>query len=786
MKSKECLYLLEGQPDLFAKFREFILTNDETNLPKFIKQAITTSQKQKRQAQIGALKLKQALTYIADYTKNNPGKQQRALSNLIAGNFFAGSKNQAGLLSLEGRAMAIIHEQHAKLAEAMSKYRPRKLGFDRSETAQRELIRALYGETKDVDAKAYGLMMSKVLDGLVDRYNAAGGDIVKLKTYRLPQYSDPNKMYKAGFKQWLKDIEGLLDNEEKIRQTRSRLGLSEGKPITNQQYEIAMRKAYDSLVTRGVSNVDPGKLHLAMRPTVSGRHQEHRFFHFKDADSWLKYHDMYGEGTPYAAIMGHIDRMSREIAAMETLGPNPERNLQFLIDTVRRDTGRSYAGNNVYAMYKDIMGELDGAQVPVVASMLRDARNIMAGTKLGAATISAISDTFFLGSTAKFNGISVVNTYKNFMSALNPANEADRVLAGKLGLSMDYALDKINQFNRISMVTGNNWSARFADFALRVNGLNHWTHAAEQAFGMEFTRAIGEFVGTSYSQLSKPFRSALQRYGITDLDWVKLSTTKRMLHEGVEHFTPLNIVDADLRAKVMGMISEETKMAVPSPNARVRSYIHQGQSTGTVAGEMFRSLGQFKSFPVTILVNQLGRRMSVDSIASRVAGISSMVVATTIIGALAYNLKEIAKGRTPLSWDSDAFWVNGMVQGGGLGLLGDVLFMDPNKRGSVTEFLAGPLVGEASRTTLDFVIRPFHQLAALELSAAAKGMAESGVDLAERTVPAPLNLPFVKLAIQRGVFDQLHRVTDDNWRLNQKRLRRELARERNQQLWWEP
>lgn len=782
MKMKECLYLLEGQSDLFAKFREFIMTNDEAHLPKFIKNAIAESQQQKRQAQMGALKLKQALMYISEYTAANPGKQQRALSNLIAGNFFVGTKNKAGLLSLEGRAMAIIHEQHAKLAEVMSKYRPRKLGFERSEEAQRELIRALYQETKDVDAKAYAKMVGGVLDSLVDRYNAAGGNIAKLESYRLPQYSDPNKLYKAGFQKWLADIEPLLDNEEKIRQTRTRLGLGEGKPITDGQYRKAMRKAYDSLVTRGVSNTDPSKLHLAMRPSVSGRHQEHRFFHFKDAESWLKYHDAYGEGTPYSAIMGHIDRMSREIAAMETLGPNPERNLQFLMDTIKRETGRQYAGMQTYAMYKDVMGELDGANVPVVASMLRDARNIMAGTKLGAATISAISDMFFLGSTAKLNGVSALNVYKNFFSALNPANEADRVLAAKLGLGMDYALDKINQFNRISMVTGNNWSARLADFSLRVNGLNHWTHAAEQAFGMEFTRTLGAMIDTPFSSLDDGLKSALQRYGVTDADWAVLATTKPMMHEGVKHFTPLNIADDNLRAKIMGMVAEETKYAVPSPNARVRAAIHQGAATGTVAGEMFRSVGQFKSFPVTILINQLGRRMSVDSIASRVMGVGSMVVATTVLGAFAYNLKEIAKGRTPLSWDSNEFWVNGMVQGGGLGLLGDVLFMDPNKRGSVTEFLAGPLVGEASRATLDFVIRPFHDLASWERDTL-KNIANSGVNFAERHVPAPLNLPFAKLAIQRGVFDSLHRLTDDQWATKQRRLRRELARERNQHLW---
>jgi hypothetical protein len=45
---------------------------------------------------------------------------------------------------------------------------------------------------------------------------------------------------------------------------------------------------------------------------------------FRDADAWLAYQEDFGGGGDiFSAMMGHINMMSKDIGAMEVLGPNP-------------------------------------------------------------------------------------------------------------------------------------------------------------------------------------------------------------------------------------------------------------------------------------------------------------------------------------------------------------------------------------------------------------------------------------------------------------------------------
>src|SRR5690606_33069659 len=87
---------------------------------------------------------------------------------------------------------------------------------------------------------------------------------------------------------------------------------------------------------------------------LANRRAEHRFLHFADADAWLAYNGRFGAGSPFDAMMGHVDAMSRDIAAMEILGPNPEATVKWLGDSLiasaqrgdadARTIGRAEAG----------------------------------------------------------------------------------------------------------------------------------------------------------------------------------------------------------------------------------------------------------------------------------------------------------------------------------------------------------------------------------------------------------------------------------------------------------
>ena len=47
--------------------------------------------------------------------------------------------------------------------------------------------------------------------------------------------------------------------------------------------------------------------------------------------------EKYGEANPFDTMMGHITNMSKEIAQMEILGPNPSATLEYLKLKIRKD-----------------------------------------------------------------------------------------------------------------------------------------------------------------------------------------------------------------------------------------------------------------------------------------------------------------------------------------------------------------------------------------------------------------------------------------------------------------
>lgn len=788
MAIKDCLYTLEDHPELLDAFKAD-LAEGTNSFPSYIKTVMKNLQADKRDVQLNALGIKRGIGHIESSVKrmvkegvNADDAYKRAISTIVATSYKLG-KYKGGMTSIEAESAAFRSYFHSKIAKMMSDYQPRKFGFEHSREAQEQLVRGLYGSTTDVDAKVYAQGVADTLEEVRQVRNAYGGRVEKLDTYRLPQTTSPVRAEKAGFEAWKDMVLDTVDPEELKKQVQYATGQSPSKTPSADTINLVLKRMHKSIITDGASEIRPRGDISGLRGNVSKRHTEHRFLHFKDADSWLKYNKEFGSETPYAAITNHIDQMSREIASMKILGANPEKNLTYLMSYVDKRLEKRGSSADAHTLYKVVMGELDGIPHPKIATAVSDIRNIMAGTKLGSATLSAMSDNFFLGRMAMMTEIPVYKMYTRLFKQLKPGSEADRVFAGQIGMSMDYAVDKLAAINRIDMTTNNNWSAKFADSALRMAGLNYWTQAVEYTFKLEFAQNLGNKVQKSFDDLGS-LKEILSAYGITKKDWGVLRNTPLASHKGSEYFDVTAIKDINLMAKVQGMILSETAMAAPRPTARVQAFMYGGESATSAMGMVRRAFFQFKGFPVSILMNQWSREWSRNAAGSRMLGLGGLIVGTTILGAMSYNLKEISKGKTPLDWDSKELMWNGLIQGGSLGLIGDVMFLDPDKPGSYYEFLAGPMAGEIGAFVRDIVHKPMADV--IEMNGKATETLAKGVSkFARRNVPAPLNLPVIKTAFQRATLDQIDKQVDPKWRTNQRRLKKEMKK-KDQSWWWKP
>jgi hypothetical protein len=120
-----------------------------------------------------------------------------------------------------------------------------------------------------------------------------------------------------------------------------------------------------------------------------------------------------------------------------------------------------------------------------------------------------------------------------------------------------------------------------------------------------------------------------------------------------------------------------------------------GQSQkGTLGGEFRRAIALFKSFPVSTISKHWMRGWGQPTAGGKAAYLASYLVASTILGALAMQIKEIAKGHVPRNMDNKEAWIAAFLQGGGAGIFGDYLFNDHSRYGKkLIESAVGPILG---------------------------------------------------------------------------------------------
>jgi len=237
----------------------------------------------------------------------------------------------------------------------------------------------------------------------------------------------------------------------------------------------------------------------------------------------------------------------------------------------------------------------------------------------------------------------------------------------------------------------------------------------------------------------------------------------------------------DLATRVLEMVETETNFAVPSSSLRGRVALTGETRPGTIAGELTRSFAMYKNFGVTLINTHIMRGMNQKGVKGRGRYFADLIISTTIMGALALQLKEMSKGRDPRPATNTQFWLASFLQGGGLGIFGDFMFSNINRfdRG-LAETIAGPVVGFADdvrKLTLGNLVEV--------ASGEDTNIASETIQFAGRYTPGS-SLWYSRLGMERLILDQLRLQTDPKARSKMKRLESRYRREYGQQYWWKP
>ncbi|MFA1264456.1 hypothetical protein ACDI46_01930 [Klebsiella pneumoniae] len=731
------------------------------------------------------------------FIKTYQGKDGKleALNRTIA--FHADGKSN--FLSVESRGKATRDYALSQIQEAFEAVDPRFFHLFEDEASVRDLVYEMRGQdTGNVRAKKGAKAWAGVTELLRQRFNDAGGDIGYLENWGIPQHHSMEKVGRVSQDKWISDVIGKLDRKYYIK--------DDGQLMSDAELKTFLGEAYNTIATGGLNKLSDTGMRIS--GARSNRGNASRQIHFKDADSYLEYQREYGDRSLWEVMVGHLEGISKDIALVETYGPNPDHVFRSILDEVTAEqatanperTGRiKRLANSTENLYNFIAGKTQPIANPHIARWSDNIRNWMVASRLGSALLASFSDLGTMYMSAKVANIPMNRLFMNQLEAMNPANRTELARARRAGLAMESLLGSVNRWAMDNM--GPSVSRWAATAVMRASGLTAWTDAHKRAYGVTMMGSLGEVVSRAPDLRSlddSDFR-ILKSKGITEQDfsvwklaqqedWGNGNTTMltpesimRIPDAAVMHLGLPERVRFEAMRRLLAAVSEEVDMAVITPGAREQLFTGGGLQRGTWKGELTRSVFLFKSFPISVVLRHWTRAMGMPSAGGRAAYIAAFLASTTMLGALSQQLNDMASGRNPremVGKDAGKFWLGALLKGGGLGLYGDFLLSDHTRYGGgALASMLGPVAG-----LVDDVVKLAQGIPLNAVEGKPEQTGGDLVKLGKGLIPGA-NLWYAKAALDHMIFNQLQEYFSPGYL---RKVEQRSKKQFNQTYWWRP
>ena len=550
-----------------------------------------------------------------------------------------------------------------------------------------------------------------------------------------------------------------------------------------------LMNSYNSLVGNKIQVADGASGVFGSNSVTKGISNK-RVLHFKSAKDWYAYNEKFGTGSLKETYYSGLMTAGRNIGMLDTLGTKPKENFEKIrvaISNRMLAKKRSTESLSSYRQFEKFMNVVDGTvytfdggtggfAVAKWSAILRSVGNV---AKLGGAVISAAADIGIYASEMRYQGRSFLGGMGEAMGGIGKIKNTKqkRDIAKGLGFLGDGTTYDISGRFQVGDNLNKGWTQIQRTF-FKYNLLSWWTNTLKENSMLGMANYYANQKGLSFDQLNKPLQSFFGLYNIDATKWdVIRKTAMSKADDGTEfiNISELsNMSDADIKKitgmndlsktelqiekdkfkySVSGMLLDRSIFAVIEPDARTKGTMTQGTLAGTGIGEAMRFLGQFKAFPMAIANKVLGREMAflrdtsgnfslrnAQDMGRGIKGLASIVVTSALMGYISMTAKDLLRGKTPRDPNNIKTIMAAFLQGGGLGIYGDVLFKEQRDAGSV----AAGLVGPAPTTVIDV---------GLALKYALSGEGGKAGKAAYRTINA--NIPFLNLFYVKAAFDYL-------------------------------
>ena len=699
---------------------------------------------------------------------------------------------------LEARHKAIEGEAFGHLRAILKAHHKDVLGRLRNPAEMDDIGMEAFGEDSgNPAARELASAKDETQEWLRRRANAAGANIGKLEKRGFAQHHDSRKVAEAGYDAWARDEFGRDPASGIFYPDRARLDLNRmvneetGQPFSQAELETVSRSVHATIASDGFAKREPGH---GGRPSYVNQLGAHRFLHYKSYADWKASQAQYGAGTAFDALLGEVKGMSRAIAAMEILGPNPETTIRYVRDRVAGapelfQPGQLRARDNaakqskaVQRLWDEYTGALRQPESRGVALGFSAYRALASAAKLGSSPITALGDMGYGMATRRFNGLPAAGIVRQYLKQLNPLSAEDRLLAARLSFIPEVWASQVSGTSRFlaEELTGE-VARRVADGVLRATGLSAITDAGRSSWGLASFVYLTTVRDRPWDALEPAWRAAMERYRIGPEEWDKLRAAP--VSKDIDLVEPSSIADPEIRNRFLEFAHNEQDFAVPVPDLETRSRLNSAWMTskGTWIGELVRSSPlMFRTFTISSLTRHGGRMVEQSGIGGKLGYFLSVVAPVTVMGVLAQQLYEVANGRDPRPMDPTTpegrdTWGQGMLRGGALSLLGDLAGLTAQDRYmSFAENAAGPLIGDLDAA----------RQAAFGIAAGKPRARWQLARVAKAQVPGS-NAWYARLLIDRMLTDQLQRQIDPDYEKGFAAMQKRAASQ-GQGFYWQP
>lgn len=650
----------------------------------------------------------------------------------------------------------------------------------------REIFKNADGHSGNEVAKGAARAWLDTVESLRQRFNAAGGDVGRLEYGYTPQPHDRARIAKAGRDAWVEKTLPMLD--------RSRYVMEDGTRMADDSVRELLGKAWETITQDGLNKSEPGQF----RGTGSraNRNSDSRQIHFADGAAWSDYMKEFGRGTLYDAMMGHISGITRDISLVERYGPDIQATARLQFDLAARADGRkpeSLSGPfeiDPRTYWNLITGQVGAPVDESLAQGFKMARDLQSAAKLGGAVISSVTDLGTLAITTGYNRLPYWQLVKDIGAQ---ASKESREWMQSHGMIAESVANSLNRWSGDNI--GNGWSGKLTNGVMRWSMMNAWTDGLRQGFVMTMNAGMARLSRMQWDALTEFDRSRFARSGITEADWKVLGDVPLERFKGRELLTPQAIRDAGhpgLAERVFGLIADESEYAVVNPDLATRAVITMGgQQAGTWGGEIARTVMQFKSFPIAMFTRHWARMLEGDHgadgapmLANRAAYSFAMLATLTGLGAVAVQEKQMLQGKDPIDMSKGRFWAKAMAQGGGLGIMGDLILVDPSSSpgdaaATTAKNFAGPVFGSA----LEFFMKVLVENVWQEANGKDSHWAAELAGFIKSNIPGPAAVWWVKPFIDHGFMNAMNEAMSPGYLA---RMKERASKDWGQKFWWAP